>query len=107
MSYHFYHQILLSIQPSLYRSCKIEDFLHEPLQQNKSVTEHDVTYESSPEVITTPKSASTLADLLNHDANQIQADDVSSNYQTRYILSYQIMIQDNEHFFNLFSSTFL
>ena len=96
MPYHFscnlYHQILLSIQPSLHRSCKIEDFLQEPLQQKISVTEHDITSDSSPEVITTPKSASTLADLLNHDASQIQAVDVSSNYQTRYILSYQIMI---------------
>ena len=74
-------------------------FLQEPLEQSISVTEHDITSESSPEVITTPKSASTLADLLNQDASQIQADDVSSNYQTRYILSYQIMIQDNELFF--------
>ena len=82
-------------------------FLQEPLEQSISVTEHDITSDSSPEVITTPKSASTLADLLNHDASQIQADDVSSNYQTRYILSYQIMIQDNEHFFYLFPSTFL
>ena len=92
MPYHFscnlYHQILLSIQPSFHRSCKIEDFLQEPLQQKISVTEHDITSDSSLEVFTTPKSASTLASLLS----QIQAVDVSSNYQTRYILSYQIMI---------------
>ena len=69
-------------------------FLQEPLEQNKSVTEHAITSDSSPEVITTPKSASTLAYLLNHDASQIQADDVSSNYQTRYILNNSSCIGD-------------
>ena len=56
--------------------------LQKPVQKRNIVTSHVVTSNCSAQVATTPKSASTLADLFNSDESQIQRYDISSNDQS-------------------------